>query len=101
MVSVFLKILKMLEDRDEEFLQFLKAKKVIEEEEINNVAFMAKLIKFEQEMRDKFSNEIYLELQNKAKQTSDKEDILKIFDEYSKKILQDSIDISNNEPKRG
>ena len=101
MVSVFLKILKMLEDRDEEFLQFLKAKKVIEEEEINNVAFMAKLIKIEQEMRDKFSNEIYLELQNKAKQTSDKEDILKIFDEYSKKILQDSIDISNNEPKRG
>lgn len=91
----------MLEDRDEEFLQFLKAKKVIEEEEINNVAFMAKLIKIEQEMRDKFSNEIYLELQNKAKQTSDKEDILKIFDEYSKKILQDSIDISNNEPKRG
>lgn len=101
MITVFLKILKMLEKKDEEFLQFLKAKKVIEEEEINNVAFMAKLIKIEQEMRDKFSNEIYLELQNKAKQTSDKEDILKIFDEYSKKILQDSIDISNNEPKRG
>lgn len=91
----------MLEEKDEEFIQFLKRKKMLEEEDINNTVLMAKLIKIEQEMREKFSNEIYLELQNKAKKNNNGEDILKIFDEYSKKILQDSIDISNNEPKRG
>lgn len=91
----------MIEERDEEFMQFLTRKKMIEEEDINNVVMMAKLIKIEQEMREKFSNEIFLELQSKAQKTHDKEDVLKLFDEYSKKILQDSIDISNNEPKRG
>lgn len=90
----------MLEDKDEEFIQFLKRKKMLEEQDINNTVLMAKLIKIEQEMRAKFSNEIFLELQNKAQKANDKEDILKIFDEYSKKIMQDSIDISNNEPKR-
>lgn len=90
----------MLEEKDEEFIQFLKRKKMLEKEDINNTVLMAKLIKIEQEMRAKFSNEIFLELQNKAQKANDKEDILKIFDEYSKKIMQDSIDISNNEPKR-
>lgn len=100
MINLFLKILKMIEEQDEEFMQFLKRKKMIEEQDINNTVLMAKLIKIEQQLREKFSNEIYLELQNKAKKTNDREDILKIFDEYSKKIVQDSIDISNNEPKR-
>jgi len=100
MITLFLKIIKMIEDRDEEFMQFLKRKKMLEEEDINNTVLMAKLIKIEQQLREKFSNEIYLELQNKAKKTNDGEDILKIFNEYSKKIMQDSIDTSNNEPKR-
>lgn len=100
MITVFLKILKMLEKKDEEFLQFLKAKKVLEEEEINNVAFMAKLIKIEQEMRAKFSNELFLELQSKAEKDNEK-DILKLFDQYSQKIMQDSKDISIDELKRG
>lgn len=103
MVHLFLKILKMLEEKDEEFLQFLKKKKMIEEENINNVALMAKLIKIEQTMREKFSQEIYQELQNEAKapKSNDIDDMFLKFEQYSKNIQDNVISLQNNEPKRG
>lgn len=96
MVTLFLKILKLLEERDEEFMQFLKRKKMVEEEDINNTALMAKLIQIEQNLREKFSQEIYIELQNKSKKTNDNDMFLK-FEQYSNMINQDNL----NEQKWG
>lgn len=57
----------MLEEKDEEFFAILKKKKQLREENINNVALMAKLIKIEQAMREKIQSEIYKKLLQNSK----------------------------------